>query len=281
MQNSVIFAAETQIRRQRQHAFTLIELLVVIAIIGMLIALLLPAVQAARETARRMQCSNNLRQLVPAVHLFHGVYQRFPASAFDPIAASLNVRRSGMFPLLLPFMEQQALYDSLIERTDYVPYDAGNAEYLESRSILGRSEGNHRLSILLCPSDIDGRTMFNDRRLSAPRFWYLAVSNYRACRGDLSGNDTENYLFLPQDAGIVTTGNNNADCSLHVSQFNMPRSWVRTYDFVASIGAVTSGTSNSVAFSEGLIGKHISGGTATTYKDSLAFGRKWVRSTAQ
>lgn len=95
--------AEEQIC-SRKAAFTLVELLVVIAIIGVLIALLLPAVQAAREAARRMQCTNNLKQIGLAVHNFHDTNQALP-----PIA--LYVYRPTIHMFLLPFVEQQSLYD--------------------------------------------------------------------------------------------------------------------------------------------------------------------------
>ena len=93
----------------RSNAFTLVELLVVIAIIGILIALLLPAVQAAREAARRMQCTNNLKQLALAEHNMHDAYQKFSAASRPQI---LNNRLwAGFITPLLPFFEQTALYE--------------------------------------------------------------------------------------------------------------------------------------------------------------------------
>ena len=95
---------------QSEQGFTLVELLVVIAIIGLLIALLLPAVQAAREAARRMQCSNHLKQYGLAIHNFHDTYQGVP-----PL--HLGRYRVSTFALLFPFHEQQALYDLMIARS--------------------------------------------------------------------------------------------------------------------------------------------------------------------
>jgi prepilin-type N-terminal cleavage/methylation domain-containing protein len=87
-----------------KKGFTLVELLVVIAIIGMLIALLLPAVQAAREAARRMQCSNHFKQIGLAVHNFHDAYSALPPNVVLPGGGSI-------FFHLFPFTEQMSLYD--------------------------------------------------------------------------------------------------------------------------------------------------------------------------
>ena len=86
--------------------FTLVELLVVIAIIGVLVALLLPAVQAAREAARRTQCTNHLKQIALAVHNFHDKYDGIPPACLSGV-------RPTMFAFIYPYIEQDALYDVL------------------------------------------------------------------------------------------------------------------------------------------------------------------------
>ncbi|HJQ82078.1 MAG TPA: DUF1559 domain-containing protein [Lacipirellulaceae bacterium] len=126
-------------QRERKTAFTLVELLVVIAIIGILVALLLPAIQAAREAARRLSCSNNLKQDGVAIQNYHDVKQTFPPARpgpdgtfsreFEHFAMPREPRATGGkgylmsgasgFVLLLPYLEQQALYEEFdIERGD-------------------------------------------------------------------------------------------------------------------------------------------------------------------
>jgi len=106
-------------RKPQRIGFTLVELLVVIAIIGVLIALLLPAVQQAREAARRMQCSNHLKQIGLAVHNYHDTYGSFPPGIIVDYdrTATWDVLSSpsawNWSALILPFMEQQALHDGL------------------------------------------------------------------------------------------------------------------------------------------------------------------------
>ena len=89
----------------------------VIAIIGILIALLLPAVQAAREAARRMQCSSNLRQIGVAMHNYHDTFQCFPAgSAVDNVKVIGDCRGNGLLVILLPYLEETFMGDA------YQPY---------------------------------------------------------------------------------------------------------------------------------------------------------------
>jgi prepilin-type N-terminal cleavage/methylation domain-containing protein len=90
-----------------RRGFTLVELLVVIAIIGILVALLLPAIQAAREAARRTECANNMKQIGLAVHNFHDTYDGLP-----PLL--LGRRRPSFWAVILPFMEQQNVWEQVL-----------------------------------------------------------------------------------------------------------------------------------------------------------------------
>ncbi len=101
----------------RQRAFTLVELLVVIAIIGILIALLLPAVQAAREAARRMSCSNNVKQLGLALQLYHDSYKKFPFGTRRAGFGNLNLAQGvapygpSFYVAILPYVEQSNIFN--------------------------------------------------------------------------------------------------------------------------------------------------------------------------
>ena len=103
-----------------RRGFTLIELLVVIAIIGVLVALLLPAVQAAREAARRTQCSNNLKQLGIGLHNYHDISGRLPTNInvvvqtrSSGVTIANDRNRASHLVNLLPFIEQKPLYDQI------------------------------------------------------------------------------------------------------------------------------------------------------------------------
>ncbi len=111
----------------RREGFTLVELLVVIAIIGILVALLLPAVQAAREAARRNECSNNLHQIGIAVHNFDSTYKVLPHSGQcdSTGSSSTTYMIHSTATILLPYMEQQAIYDMFDHKSNsFVAYGA-------------------------------------------------------------------------------------------------------------------------------------------------------------
>jgi prepilin-type N-terminal cleavage/methylation domain-containing protein len=122
-----------------KSGFTLVELLVVIAIIGVLVALLLPAVQAAREAARRMKCTNNLKQLALALHNHHDTHGAFPASTSGSV---------GWHALILPYIEQRSLGDQVLPTAG--AYNAGqNAN---------RLMGQYKMPMFLCPSFVKDRS---------------------------------------------------------------------------------------------------------------------------
>jgi prepilin-type N-terminal cleavage/methylation domain-containing protein/prepilin-type processing-associated H-X9-DG protein len=117
----------------RQRGFTLIELLVVIAIIGVLVAMLLPAVSSARDAARRNGCVNNLHQMAVAMHAHQSALRSLPSASRRGLASG------SAFVTLLPYLEEKALFDRY--RDDLSPTEASNAEIAGTR-----------LSVYICPS---------------------------------------------------------------------------------------------------------------------------------
>jgi len=160
----------------RRRGFTLVELLVVIAIIGILVALLLPAVQAAREAARRMQCTNNLKQMGIALHNYHDTYKTFPPGGIEcggavngPCNSTYGRRQLTTWTLcILPFMEQQPLYDQYDFNLGNT--DAANAAVCQTF-----------ISSYLCPSDV--RTNVLSRPGSGPQRFEYAPGSYRSVSG--------------------------------------------------------------------------------------------------
>ena len=159
----------------RRPAFTLIELLVVIAIIGVLIALLLPAVQAAREAARRIQCTSNLKQIGLALHGYHDAHNTFPSGGWialfgQPATRNMN---SGWSTSILPWLEQRPLFDSL---NLSLPYDApanSSATYTVLQVYLCPSEPrqtnwNRYPGDKFVHADADYGGMYGPRGLSSP-----------------------------------------------------------------------------------------------------------------
>jgi len=143
---------------RRKRGFTLVELLVVIAIIGVMVGLLLPAVQAAREAARRMSCSNNLKQLGLSFHNYHDTFRRLPHGA-APVSGDFNgtftVSNSnwhGYSPqtMILPYIEQTAVFDQLTFRSTYTSGTIVPPAIIAPR-VLARTQ----ISTFLCPSDKD------------------------------------------------------------------------------------------------------------------------------
>jgi len=160
--------------RRVRRGFTLVELLVVITIIGILIALLLPAVQAAREAARRMACTNNMKQLGLAWHNYHSVHKCFPINwGLGTDAGGDSTQGHSWCTLILPFIEQNPLRDAV--------------EFGEILSYVNASEGKDNkkvaqtmVSAFVCPSDTSQGLMSNQLLIPSTQ---VATTNYKACAG--------------------------------------------------------------------------------------------------
>ncbi len=174
---------------QRRRGFTLVELLVVIAIIGVLVAMLLPAVQAVRESARRSQCTNNLKQFGTAIQLYSDAKKKLPAGAYwgdirldcerDPNckgAKCCQANRGTIHIFLLPYMEQQAIYQLYdFER-------ATDEQLLPDGSPIGSTS----ISTFVCPSDVpptEASTTRAGATLPPDALATYKMSNYAASRG--------------------------------------------------------------------------------------------------
>ncbi len=216
----VIIEGRLMFVRQRRIGFTLVELLVVIAIIGVLVALLLPAVQAAREAARRCQCTNNLKQLGLGLQTYHDAHMVFPLASvrlYPPLAPDYTLSNNITWRArILPFVEQGPLYDK-IDCWTINHWWAASAPANKGRDEVRNTE----VPTFRCPSAESG----NPRADWSP-------TNYVACTGSdatlsPTTDDTTCGMFR-----IVTTE----------TAFNSR--------FVIRIAKITDGTSNTMALSE-------------------------------
>ncbi|MCC9658838.1 DUF1559 domain-containing protein [Rhodopirellula halodulae] len=189
--------------------FTLVELLVVIAIIGVLVGLLLPAVQAAREAARRMSCSNNFKQLGLALHNYHSAYNELPmhGGGTHPTVATHpwvntttgNNMRLSMLVGLMPFVEQQGLWEMIANPNDFdqdgtIDFPAmgptpENIDYVPWAT---------DIPTLRCPSD-PGKGLPS-----------LGRTNYAANLGDSTDYMRDGYVYVRNDSSVLPYAATNA-----------------------------------------------------------------------
>jgi len=208
---------------RRYRAFTLVELLVVIAIIGVLIALLLPAVQAAREAARRMQCSNNIKQIMLAVHSYVSTTNgRFPPGTY----VGTPRPKPGLHIILLPYLDGLTLHNK-INFSQPVPYG------------INAWMGELRVDVYTCPSDgqqpLDPYTEINPSS-GQPYEWQ--TTNYQGIMGpgrngqkmtcgSYSDCSTDG-LFFPESKTTVADVADGTSRTLAVGeQFHALRSWMK------------------------------------------------------
>jgi prepilin-type N-terminal cleavage/methylation domain-containing protein/prepilin-type processing-associated H-X9-DG protein len=219
-----------------RRAFTLIEVLVVISIVGILVALLLPAIQAARESARRVQCTNNLRQFGLAIHAYSSSYNVIvPGRIWAPGVSGCNqqvvfgeCQDSTWFALLLSCLEQRAMYDAY-------NFNLG-ADGLFPLGLFANSTVMvARIGVAVCPSDTQSTFQFaTGKAMSAPP---LSRGNYAANWG--------NGIWLQLDMGFMPP----------LLQLRSPFGHIGNI----SLSAVTDGLSSTVFLSEILQGSRFDG----------------------
>ena len=219
--------------RSRKQAFTLVELLVVIAIIGILVGLLLPAVQAAREAARRMQCSNNLKQLGLAMLNYESTYKKLPGGVgrFGCCWGTWQIA-------VLPYMEQNALYNMY---TNHGGADPGP----RYSATVNRPVVSTRIATLTCPSDTPNAPILN-----------ITSHNYAVNYGNTSYFQTAipttpPIAFLGAPFGAYT-GSTSDDGPVNAAE---AATFTRFYGRHMSLASITDGTSNTIMATEVLQGR--------------------------
>lgn len=215
---------------KRRSGFTLVELLVVIAIIGILIGLLLPAVQAAREAARRMQCTNNLKQLALSCHNMHDVQGHFPSLAYQEGYATDSFHwRVSWAPMLFPYIEQSARYETVMQIPKQgilcAPYTTSATVDFNGQTIENPYAGI--ISTFMCPSET----------VTSPVDGSLCPTSYRINIGDETYNNT---ISLGKDSlmrGVAGRGD----------------------QFKCKMASIEDGTSNTALFAEATITTQMDG----------------------
>jgi prepilin-type N-terminal cleavage/methylation domain-containing protein/prepilin-type processing-associated H-X9-DG protein len=235
-------------RVRRTRGFTLVELLVVIAIIGILIALLLPAVQAAREAARRMQCTNNLKQLGLGCHNYESSFKMFPISiTYNRITGSpAEVNGKGWIVSVLPYIEQQALYNQFVPffKGDFYGSPVGGINHADCLPLM-----QTQLAELMCPSDPSVQELSDVQYQWSPK--KVALTSYKGCLG--------HGIMGGAWASINKEGSSASDC--HNSAKCPGIFWRHNHQSPTRIRDITDGTTHTFLIGED-VPKHNNHSTA-------------------
>lgn len=239
-------------------AFTLVELLVVIAIIGILVGLLLPAVQAAREAARRMQCSNNAKQLGLAFHNYENATKSFPINyayrgknGYPNSGPGIaNSGRSWM-QMILPYIEQNNLYNNIDFSQGLQPKNSAPTTPVGKNRLVAQTV----VPTFLCPSDdsneggkLPGRSDLDETNAPAD-VW--AVTSYKAC----AGSNWDQGVFKWVNSGATGVGGKNAGQSDGLNFGNgILCSNQTNVNAPTKIRDLTDGTSNTFIIGEAMPG---------------------------
>jgi prepilin-type N-terminal cleavage/methylation domain-containing protein/prepilin-type processing-associated H-X9-DG protein len=236
---------------KRRVAFTLVELLVVIAIIGILVALLLPAVQAARESARRMQCQNNLKQLGLGLQGYHGARQRFPSNSNWSLGSSTNcgipyttlpVDRKGTYLVkLLPYLEETTIYNMLDFKGDVHAQFEDDTLYPNAK-VLRETP----MPIFRCPTDTFP-ILSSDKTLSSSLGTKpVTTTNYMSSEGAQL-----TFSQIGDDCGYPGNyfGNGNSLTPCVIFAEDTSGVFARA-EWAASIKQIPDGTSHTIALGE-------------------------------
>jgi len=219
--------------------FTLVELLVVIAIIGVLIALLLPAVQSSRESARRSRCSNNLKQVGLGLHGFHDAYKRFPCALLN-VNGTPNLspwRGVTWAHAIFPFIEQAELWDNFTQWATTAPNTGSQIQFWPNRFA--------PLPGLSCSSDPN-----------SPKITDLGThSNYMACSGTATSVFKSMYWSAAQPAPYnVPSGVFFAIAHRYTTSYRTTRADVTASGLGISVSRITDGLGKTLFVTETVFG---------------------------
>jgi prepilin-type N-terminal cleavage/methylation domain-containing protein/prepilin-type processing-associated H-X9-DG protein len=245
---------------KRRQGFTLIELLVVIAIIAALIALLVPAVQKVRDTAMRLSCSNNLKQIVLASHNYHDTFEMLPPGCYIPYAADgFHDTQDISKPFgpnwavyLLPFIEETNIYNQA-NVMSYPGTDLTvNLYNYHTYNVSWRAIRGIQVKVYLCPADPNNRNPYDDPSgVDCPAQAGWARGNYAATCGftdsDHTTNDNPALLNNPFDG---TSGDGINPYGVNIPISKGPIFYFSTTGFGSTLTEITDGTSNTIMFNE-------------------------------